>query len=219
MARSHAEAGLVRLYMAAKGVRSLRTAQHHAKNRHPDYVAFLATQGAEALKAKEATPDQKVALSRFMQGQTAPGEELVHVAPPAMSKPREEWTPEEYAECEAWTGLVLANTQRNNALNNSDPFTASGFVRIAAEAQKSYHLARQRRVQSELESGRLQPMSAWEQARAAIHRFAAFMITFDDRIAQRTNPEKPHFARQAILDLRENEFNPALDALMAELTL
>ncbi|MCG3206283.1 MAG: hypothetical protein KCHDKBKB_03017 [Elusimicrobia bacterium] len=219
MARSHAEAGLVKLYMAAKGVRSLRTAQHHAKNRHPDYVAFVATQGVEALKAKEATSEQKVALSRFMQGQSAPGEEVVHLAPPAMSKPRHEWTPEEYAECEAWTGLVAANTQRDAALKRSDPMAAIGFVKIAADALKSYHLARQRRVQSELESGRLQPMSAWEEARAAIHRFAAFMITFDDRIAQRANPEKPHFARQAILDLRENEFNPALDALMAELTL
>lgn len=219
MARSHAEAGLVKLYMATKGVRSLRTAQHHAKNRHPDYVAFLATQGVEALKAKEASPEQKTALTRIIAGQSAPGEEIVHVSPPAMSKPREEWTPEEYAECEAWTGLVAANTQRDAALARSDPMAAIGFVKIAADALKSYHLARAKRVQAELESGRLQPMSAWQQAKSAVQKFAALVVSFDDRIAQRVNPENPHFARKAILDLRESEFTPQLQSLIQELTI
>lgn len=218
MARSHAEAGLVKLYMAAQGI-ALRTAQLHAKNRNPDYVAFLATQGAKALQVPDPSEDQRRALTAVMGGQSPPGQALVHVAPPAMDKPQHEWTPEEYAECQAWMGLVAANAQRQAALERQDPMAAIGFVKIAADSLKSYHLARQRRVQSELESGRLQPMSAWQEAKAAVMKFVALFTSFDGRIAQLANPENPQHAMRALSKWRETEFNPALENVLAELTL
>lgn len=218
MARSHAEAGLVKLYMAAKGV-ALRTAQLHAKNRHPDYVAFLATQGAKALEVKDPGEIEKQALAAVMKGQPAPGGGLVHVAPPAMEKPREQWTPEEYAECQAWTGLVAANAQRDIALERNDPMAAIGFVKIAADALKSYHLARQRRIQAELESGRLQPMSAWQDAKSAIMKFVSLFASFEGRVAQKANPDNPQHAMRAISQWREEEFNPALENVLAELAI
>jgi hypothetical protein len=218
MARSHAEAGLVKLYMAAQGI-ALRTAQLHAKNRHPDYVAFLATQGAKALEVADPSEDQRRALAAVMGGQSAPGSAIMHVAPPAMEKPEDQWTPEEYAECQAWAGLVAANAQRQAALNRQDPMAAIGFVKIAADSLKSYHLARQRRVQAELESGRLQPMSAWQDAKAALMKFVSLFASFEGRIAQRANPDNPQHAMRAISQWREEEFNPALENVLAELTL
>jgi hypothetical protein len=218
MARSHAESGLVKLYMAAKGV-ALRTAQLHAKNRHPDYVAFLATQGAKALEVADPSEEQKRALVAVMGGQTPPGDRLVHVAPPAMEKPQDQWTPEEYAECQCWAGMVAANAQRQVALDRGDPMAAIGFVKIAADSLKSYHLARQRRVQAELESGRLQPMSAWQDAKAALMKFVSLFASFEGRIAQKANPDNPQHAMRAISQWREEEFNPALENVLAELAL
>jgi len=218
MARSHAESGLVRLYAAAKGV-ALRTAQLHAKNRHPDYVAFLATQGAKALEVSDPSREQKQALVAVMGGQTPPGERLVHVAPPAMEKPQDQWTPEEYAECQAWAGLVAANAQRQVALDRGDPMGAIGFVKIAADSLKSYHLARQRRVQAELESGRLQPLSAWQDAKSAILKLGAVWESFLTRLAQKVNPDNPQFALRVIMQSKEEELNPAVESLIAELTL
>jgi len=218
MARPHDEAGLVRLYMVTKGF-SLRSAQVHAQKRHPDYVAFLASQGAAALKSASPTRDQEQALAAVMKGQSPPGQEIIHVSPPAMSKPRSEWTPEEYAECEAWAGLVAANTQRDIALGRGDPMGAIGFVKIAADSLKSYHLARQRRVQADLESGRLQPMSAWQSAKGGLLKFVALFTSFEGRIAQKANPENPQHAMRALSAWREEEFNPALEALLVELTL
>lgn len=219
MARSHAEAGLVKLYAAATG-RPLRTAQHHAKHRHPDYIAFLAAQGAAALASREPTVEQTVALATVLRSSTTGGtEEAVAAAPPALSKSPAEWTPEEYAECMAWQGLVIANRQRDLALDRQDAMAAVGFVKIAADALKSYHLARQKRVQSDLEAGRLQPMAAWQSAKSGVLKLVSLFFSFDGRIAQKANPENPQHAMRALEQWREDEFNPALEKLMAELTL
>ena len=208
----------MKLYKAAQGV-ALRTAQLHAKNRHPDYIAFLATQGAKALASVDPGKDEKAALTAVMGGQSPPGQALVHVAPPAMDKPEHEWTPEEYAECQAWKGLVVSNAQRQIALERQDPMAAIGFVKISADSLKSYHLARQRRVQAELESGRLQPMAAWQEAKAAVMKFVALFTSFDGRIAQVANPENPQHAMRALSKWRDAESNPALENVLAELTL
>ena len=218
MARSHAESGLVKLYMAAKGV-ALRTAQLHAKNRHGDYVAFLATQGAKALEVSDPSEEQKRALFAVMGGQTPPGDRLVHVAPPAMEKPQDQWTPEEYAECQVWAGLVATHAQRMAALERGDSMAACGFVKIANDTVKAYHLARQRRVQAELESGRLQPMSAWQDAKSAILKLVVVWEYFLTRLAQKVNPDNPQFALRVIMQSKEDELNPAVENLIAELTL
>lgn len=217
MARSHAEAGLVKLYAAASA-RPLRTAQDHAKKRHPDYVAFLATQGAAALAEKNPTQEQSVALTAVIQSQTSGGDEIA-AAPPAMSKPEADWTAEEYAECMAWRGLVLANTQRDLAIKRQDAMGAVGFVKIAADSLRSYHLARQKRVQADLEAGRLQPMAAWQSAKSGVLKLVSLFFSFEGRIAQRANPDNPQHAMRALEQWREDEFNPALEKLLAELTL
>jgi hypothetical protein len=215
---AHLKKGLIKLYMATQGV-AKRTAQLHAKNRHPDFVAFEATMAIKG--AESANPDevQKSALVAVMSRQTPPGDRLVHVAPPAMEKPQDQWTPEEYAECQCWAGMVAANAQRQVALDRGDPMAAIGFVKIAADSLKSYHLARQRRVQAELESGRLQPMSAWQDAKVALMKFVSLFASFEGRIAQRANPDNPQHAMRAISQWREEEFNPALESVLAELAL
>lgn len=218
--RSHAQAGLVRLYAAEKGI-PLRTAQYHAQKQNADYLAFVARMGVQAIKAEKPTAPQRQALMQVIRGGEAESSKSVidevHIAPPAMSIPREKWTPEQYAECEAWVGLVEANAQRQAALARSDPMAALGYVNLAATMLKSYHFARQKRVAADIEAGRLKPMAAWQSAKAALQKVVALLVSMEGELAQTSNPNDPLFARKAIGDWKERKWNPAVRAVMEEL--
>lgn len=221
MKRSHAQAQLVKLYAAQKGI-PLRTAQYHAKHQKDDYLAFVATMGAQALKNETPTPPQRQALIQVIHAgeQTSPAKDIaaeVHIAPPAMSIPRDKWTPEQYAECEAWLGLCQAHAQRQAALARGDPMAALGFVNLAATMLKSYHFARDKRVRADIEAGRLKPMGAWQSIKSAVQKIVALLISLEGELAQTTNPDNPLHARKAIGDWKERKLNPGVRALIQEI--
>lgn len=222
MKRSHAQSGLIRLYAAEKGI-PLRTAQYHAQKSNPDYLAFMARTAGQCIKADAPTPPQKQALAAVIHSgaSASPASDIqheAHIAPPAMSIPRSQWTPEQYAECEAWFGLVEANNQRDAALKRGEPMAALGYVNLGATMLKSYHFARQKRVAAEIESGRLKPISAWQSTKSGIVKIVALLVGLEGELAQTTNPDNPLLARKAIGDWKERKWNPAVTALMAELT-
>ena len=211
----------MKLYAAEKGI-PLRTAQYHAQKQNDDYLAFVARMGVQALKADKPTPPQKQALIQVIRGGDAasPASDIadeVHIAPPAMSIPRDRWTPEQYAECEAWLGLCEAHAQRQAALSRGDPMAALGFVNLAATMLKSYHFARDKRVKADIEAGRLKPMGAWQSAKAALQKVVALLVSLEGELAQTANPDDPLFARKAIGDWKERKWNPAVASVIAEL--
>lgn len=213
---SHSEAGLKRLYAAEKGL-PLRTAQDHAKKRHPDYIAFLARTGSRALANPDAPPIERRALAAHLSSAPSVPEVEAHVAPAAMTKAEKDWTPEEYAECQAWRGMVEAHRQRDLALRGGDPMVAVGFVKIAEGALKAYHLARQKRVASEIEAGRLKPVAAWQSAKTAVLKVVALLAGLEGELAQVCNPSDPIFARRSISDWKDRKWNPAVRAVIDEL--
>lgn len=222
MKRSHAQAGLVKLYAAEQGI-PLRTAQYHAQKQKDEYLAFVARMGVQAIQSEKPTPPQKQALLQVIRGgeSASPARDIadeVHIAPPAMSISRERWTPEQYAECEAWLGLCEAHAQRHAALGRGDPMAALGFVNLAATMLKSYHFARDKRVKADIESGRLKPMGAWQSAKAALQKIVALLVSLEGELAQTANPDDPLFARKAIGDWKERKWNPAVQSVLQELS-
>jgi hypothetical protein len=217
---SHAQSALKKAYAAKMGI-PLRTAQDHAKKNNPDYLAFVAAMGMEAYAAKAPSPPQKEALGVVLRGPMGEpmGEhaELVHVSPPAMEKDPSLWSPEEYAECQAWKGLCAANAARDVALKNNDPMAAVGFVKIAADALKSYHFARQKREQAEISAGRLKPIAAWASMKTAIQKMFAVYISMKGEIAQVANPDNPLQALRAIGDWETRKWNPAIAKVIHEI--
>jgi hypothetical protein len=216
------ESSIKAAYAAARGI-PLRTAQDRAKKGHPDYVAFRAAMGAEAVKARDMTPAHKAALVTVVragaEAMTGGSESIdPHVAPPALATPRHLWTPEQYAECMAWTALVEANAQRDAALKRGDPVIAMGYVRIAGECLRAYHAARAKRVQADLEAGRLKPMAAWQAAKSGVLKIVALLAGLEGELAQAANPDNPIFARKAIGDWKERKWNPAVRGVIDELS-
>lgn len=208
--------------MAEKGI-PIRTAQDHAKKNHPDYLAMKSRMAVQGIKSATPTVPQKQAILAVVHSGAAasPASDIElesHIAPPAISIPRERWTPEQYAECEAWFGLVEANTQRNAALKRGDPMAALGFVNLAATMLKSYHLARAKRVASDIEAGRLKPMSAWQSAKSGIIKVVALLTGLEGELAQTANPDNPLQARKAIGDWKERKWNPAIESLITDLS-
>ncbi len=213
----HGHAGLKALYMAEYGIKSLRTAQHHAKHGHQDWVAFLARSAGSALTAKNPTLPQATALVQHMEGvEKKPGVPRERQAPPAMAKPEHQRSPEEYAECEAWECLVLANEQRNLALERGNPMEAVGYVKIASDASKAYFLARDHRQRAQIQTGRLKPIASWVAAKTAMKK-AFHPVETIDSIAPAANPDNPALARKAIQDWKINVLGPAVERAIAEI--
>lgn len=214
----HALAGLKQLYAAEFGL-PLRTAQHHAKVGNPQWEQWVATQAGKAVTGKPGVKKEQVqALALHVDrpggplaSRTVEGDE-----PPAMRKPAAERSPEEYAECEAWLGLVLANRQRVLKMEAGNALEAVAYVKIAGDALKAFHTARKERIRAEIESGRLKPMGAWVQAKTALKKIVALLERLES-IAQEANPEKPLVARQAIQNWKLNVFVPQLESAMREL--
>jgi hypothetical protein len=224
---SHEFAELKQLY-AHKTGRKLRTAQLHAKTGHPDWVQFVSVHAGKALKKEEPTREQAQALVLSVEGLTGEQELLggksardagarvmCTAAPEAMKKPAELRTVEEYAECEAWEGLVQANEQRRLAMLKGDPMVAVGFVKIAGDALKTYHLARDKRVRAEIEMGRLKPVSAWHGVKAALAKIAGLLQNLEE-IGAAANPANPMLARGAITTWKHTKFVPEVERLQRE---
>jgi hypothetical protein len=230
---SHEFAELKQLY-ALKTGRKLRTAQLHAKTGHPDWVQFVSVHAGKALKAEEPTKEQAQALSLSVEGLTAdaslggksrdagePGDgqgkggAVCLVAPEAMRKPEAMRSVEEHVECEAWECFVEACEQRRLAMLRGDAMAAVGFVKIAGDAQKSYYLARDKRVRAEVEMGRLKPVSAWHGMKAALAKIAGLIQNLEE-IGAAANPANPMLARGAITTWKHTKFVPEVERLLRE---
>ena len=221
MKGSHAQAELKKLYAAEKGI-PLRTAQYHAKHGHPDYLAFVARTGAAAVaRPKTATPAQQIALTAHLRAadiEAPPAFKIeCDVSPPAMSIPPSQRTPEQYAECEAWDALCIANAQRRLALESGDGLNCVAFCNIAANALKAYHLARSKRVAADIEAGRLKPAQAWTVARGCIQQIAALLHSMEGSLAPLANPSDPLQAQRGIAAWKLQKWNPAVQQVMLEL--
>lgn len=212
MKGGHGNAALKKLYATEEGI-PLRTAQDRAKKEHPSWVAFLARTAGTAMTAKEPTVPQALALVSHMQTvdeRRKVEDPAFSVAPPAMAKPDHLRTPEEYAECEAWKSFVLANEGRDKAMADGNAMNAVGFVGIASNALKAYHVARQARVKAELESGRLKPMAAWESTKAALVKIAG-LVRGVTQVAGHANPENPHVAIKALSEWLQMTFGAEVE--------
>jgi len=187
-------------------------------------MMYVASMGVQAVKAERPNVTQAKALV-VMQTQgaavvTAEGDVVQpHVAPPALAKPRELWTPEEYAECEAWASMTASYAQRDQAIKKGDGVTAMMFVKVAAESFKTYERARRNRIQAEIETGRLRPMGDWQQAKAVVLKVVSLLASMDGELAQAANPEDPSTAMRGIADWKNRRWNPAIQAALAELKL
>jgi hypothetical protein len=210
---SHQLSALKRLYAAEEGI-PIRTAQHHAKFRNPKWVAFEARSGAEALVATSPRKEHMQALVHRLESAPSAAVASEHVAPAAMAKPPHLRTPEEYAECETWECYVEANRQRAFALKNKSAMEALGYVRIAGDALKTYQAANRRRIQADMEAGRLKPLSAWHQVIVGLRQIAALISGQESELSPAANPENPIVARRAIARWREEKFGPAIDQMI-----
>lgn len=215
MKGGHQLAALKQLYARERDL-PLRTAQHHAKHGHPEWQAFLARNAGQALMVKQPSKEQAVALVTHLKAAEESGVVKEHVAPPAMSKPEHLRTPEEYVECQAWAGLVLAHEQRDLAMAKGDAMNALGFVNLAAAQVKSYHAARAARIRAEQDAGSLKPMSAWGAAKTAFVKIAGLIHGLQG-IAGAANPEAPQVALIAINDWKQRTFGPAVESLIEDL--
>lgn len=197
---------------------ALRTAQLHAKNGHPEWVAFLARNAGRALKSPAPTTPQATALvSRLANSSDAASAPLpppAAVMPDAARKPEHLRTVEEWAECATWEAYMHASNEMSAHVKTS-PMIAVAYVKIATEALKAYHFARAKRVTADIEAGRLKPVSAWHAVKSTLSKIAA-LISGIEEVASAANPENTLVARRALTTWKMERFLPELEKAQRE---
>jgi hypothetical protein len=173
-----------------------RTAQHHAKTQNPKWVQWLATQGRKVhdTRAAPTAVSVKALALRLENNPPPPAEGEMPAgplpAPPAITKAAELRTPEEHAECEAWE-MFTRNTAAAKRMADSDSITAAGFARIACQCLASYHVARSKRVQSDIENQRLLPVTEYEALCNDARKMADLWKSLVPDLAAQIDPANP----------------------------
>ena len=187
-----------------------RTAQDHCKKNHPKWIAWLATQGRKVHSPKE-TPGavQILALTKRLKDSPPGAEESEDVAPkpPGYGKPIEERTPEEHAEVVAWQ-MFTENSSAAERLARADSITAAGFAQTACKCLASYHAARAKRVQSDIENRRLLPVSEYESLCQDARRLADLWKSLVPDLAAQIDPTNPGRVRNMFEDWIQKRINP-----------
>lgn len=196
--------------------RTKRTAQDHAKKNHPKWVAWLATQGRKVHDTSAApTPVTVTAFVKRLHDSPPPaatGDDLPPgplPAPPAIDKPLAERTPEEHAECEAWS-MFSENTAAAKRLAKSDSITAAGFARIACQCLASYHAARQRRIQADIENKRLLPVAEFDALCNDARRVTDLYRSMGPDLATQIDPVNPGRITRLFENYIQDRINPIL---------
>ena len=188
-----------------------RTAQHHAKNNHPKWIAWLATTSLKVHDPK--APASAVTVQALGARLTATGPPIVEVeapAPPAVGKPIDQRTPEEHAECEAWE-MFTKNCAAAKRHADTDSITAAGFSRIACQCLAAYHLARAKRVQSDIENQRLLPVSEYDALCNDGLKVAGLWKNMMPDLASQIDPVNPLRLLRLFENYIETRINPALE--------
>lgn len=193
-----------------------RTAQDHAKKGHPKWIAWLATQGRKIHDPK-ATPTAESVLaftSRLKDNSPPPAEGDLPPpgplpAPPAIGKPIGDRTPEEHAECTAWE-MFVENSEAARRCARTDAITAAGFARIACQCLSSYHSARQKRIQSDIENRRLLPVSEYDALCDDIRKLTELWRSLIPDLASQIDPADPARINRLFDDWVQRRLNPAI---------
>jgi len=189
-----------------------RTAQDHCKKNNPKWIAWLATQGRKVHSPKE-TPGvvQILALTKRLKESPPGAEEGEDQAPkpPGYGKPIEERTPEEHAEVVAWQ-MFTENSSAAERLARSDSITAAGFARIACQCLASYHVARAKRVQADIENKRLLPVSEYESLCQDARRLADRWKSLVPDLAAQIDPTNPGRVRNLFEEWIQKRINPVV---------
>lgn len=193
-----------------------RTAQHHAKNGHPKWIAWLATQGRKIHdpKSPPTTTSVLAFTSRLKDNPPPPAEGDLPPpgplpAPPALGKSIDARTPEEHAECTTWE-MFVENNAAARRLAKADSITAAGFARIACQCLSSYHSARQKRIQSDIENRRLLPVSEYDALCDDVRRLSDLWRSLIPDLAAQIDPANPARINRLFDEWVQRRLNPAI---------
>lgn len=173
-------------------------------------VAWMATQGRMVHNEKQKPSTvQVLALTKRLK-ETLPGseeEEDVAPKPPGYGKPIEERTPEEHAEVLSWQ-MFTENSSAAERLARADSITAAGFAQTACKCLASYHAARAKRVQSDIENKRLLPVSEYESLCQDARRLADLWKSLVPDLAAQIDPTNPGRVRNMFEEWIQKRINP-----------
>jgi hypothetical protein len=190
------QAAMVKAY-ASYFNRPIRTATHHRKHNHPDWVAFVASYSVST--APQAAPLRVAASPSICHGE--------RTLPSDLDRAR-------IAETEAWASLQACIAHKQAAIAKKNPVLVAGWIKAEAEAAKTHRDASKHRLQVEQQSGKLIPISEIDKIRTDfIEPIREILRTAPQEIGPEANPMYPEQGIRAVSEWRERRLNRALNSL------
>lgn len=203
---------LRRAYARAGGL-TLRTAQRHQKQNHPDWTRFIGLSASAAVKSLEKTGVMEragaVALAEVSPFRPEGAPEFTDEE--GLSQPQ-------IAELRAWAIYEQTYAQWKDLLGSGiqgNPVIATGIARELPKLREDYVKAKSEREKWEIENRRLIP----------VHEFEAFMGQFLLPLAELlrnlpvelpliANPSDPALARSRILEWLRSKAEPQIAGML-----
>lgn len=185
-----------------------RTAQLHAQKGHPDWLAFLESQGvggAKEVHMEVAAPELfSTAVSSEPSGEKAPKEigGSEEIEDRMLRSHRELW--EEAVE------------SAKRCTKKGDPISAAQFSKLAHMHMISYEKAKLSADKAAVVRRTMIPGSEWSDLLEMVGRIASLVTGIDRELADKCNPENPSVAALAIRNWLDHRWNPAVAAVQAQ---
>lgn len=199
-------------YAAATGV-TLRTAQRHQRQRHPDWERFMGVRASEAVRKLEKTgamdaagvtalaevsPNRPIEVPAFVEEDDA-GLHPVQIAA------KRAWQVYEQTY-ESWKGMLGSMSSQPMALVHAKELTG-----LRADWEK----ARAALDRWEVENRRLIPVHEFESfVRDFLLPLAELLRNLDVELPLVVNPDNPGLARARLLDWKRTKAEPQIQGML-----
>jgi len=199
-------------YAAATGV-TLRTAQRHQRQRHPDWDRFMGVRASEAVRKLEKTGAMDVAgvtaLAEVSPNRPAEGPAFVDDDDaglhPVQIAAKRAWMIYEQTY-EVWKGMLGSMTNQPMALVHAKELTG-----LRADWEK----ARAALDRWEVENRRLIPVHEFEAfVRDFLLPLAELLRNLDVELPLVVNPDNPALARARLLEWKRSKAEPQIQGML-----
>jgi hypothetical protein len=205
---------LRRAYAAAGGL-TLRTAQRHQKQSHPDWTRFIGVQASDAVRAAEKTgamdPVGVTALAAVSPFRPEGAPEFVEDDEAGLSHPQK-------AELRAWKVHEETFRQWQNELRKGvtcNSIIATGIARELPKLHEAFVKAKSEREKWEIETRRLIPVHEFESfVGQFLLPLADLMRNLPVELPLIANPENPGLARERIIDWLRSKAEPQIAGML-----
>jgi len=190
--------------------KSLRTAQRHSRDQHPEWVAWYEAEAKAAVLGHPVAAQKNSKTQSARPGQSDGPPDDLPPQPPAFHRPAHLRTVAEHVECLLYHAVLTTSRQGLD----QDVMISNGSHRTLSSLLPRFLAAKRAREQDEERNRKVVPIDEFYEITAMVQRVAT---VYDGilELAARLNPSDPALARQVLSDWQQRQVQPKIEEIAA----